>query len=187
MEKEKKAIRRRMNLSRDNISASERQIFSKVICTGVISMREYAEAGVILLFSTYRSEVDTSLILKSALEQGKKVYYPKVEGDFIVFHRVFDEIKLAPGYKGIPEPDISLPVFEYNENEKCVCVCPGSAFSESRQRLGYGGGFYDRFLAGKDKLFKCGICFDCQINRTLPCNENDILMDRVITEKRTIS
>ncbi|MBR4207174.1 MAG: hypothetical protein IKQ88_01130, partial [Lachnospiraceae bacterium] len=61
MEKEKKAIRRRMNLSRDNISASERQIFSKVICTGVISMREYAEAGVILLFSTYRSEVDTSL------------------------------------------------------------------------------------------------------------------------------
>lgn len=88
---------------------------------------------------------------------------------------------LAPGYKGIPEPAAPAPTAP----EADVIVVPGVAFTAGGTRLGYGGGFYDRYLAEATGT-RIGLCYDFQIVEDLPAGPHDIPMDRIVTEARVI-
>lgn len=123
-------------------------------------------------------EVGTDAIIEELLAQGKRVYLPRVEGDAIRFYRIRSLSGLILSAFGIREPQ---PIEPIDAKEAEVIVCPGLAFDKAGNRLGYGGGYYDRYL--KDCPAKrIGICFKEQLVEAIPCKENDVPMDAVITD-----
>ena len=123
-------------------------------------------------------EVGTDAIIEELLAQGKRVYLPRVEGDAIRFYRIRSLSGLKLSAFGIREPQ---PIEPIDPKEAEVIVCPGLAFDKAGNRLGYGGGYYDRYL--KDCPAKrIGVCFKEQLFETIPHKENDVPMDAVITD-----
>ena len=132
-----------------------------------------------MAFVSYDSEISVEDILTDALHVGKKLYLPKVIGEEIVFFRVRSLSELERGYKGIPEP-ITLDepyILEKESFEKTLMLMPGVAFDSFCHRLGYGGGFYDRFLRDKEelRLRSIAVGFRCQMSdEKLPVGESDV-------------
>lgn len=102
----------------------------------------------------------------------------------MTFHMITSVSELLEGKFGIPEPDETLA--QPDLTDKTVCIVPGLAFTESGQRLGYGGGFYDRFITAFPQVCCIGLCFEEQIADRLPSEEHDALADQIITEKRKV-
>lgn len=102
------------------------------------------------------------------------------------FYAIHDLKECAPGYMGIPEPPLDAAPFVFKEEQKeeVLMILPGLAFDERGKRLGYGGGFYDRFLKEHKLCTKMGIGFEFQCVEKVPGNEQDIDVDMIVTEKR---
>ena len=187
---EKKEIRLQALEKRDALSRSEIEENSRIIMEKLTGLRKYREADNILCYASMRSEVDTGDILLDAIGCGKKVFCPKVTdraGGIMKFVRIYRIEDLDEGYFGIREPAIGedSELFKDGSDEETVVIMPGVAFDEDRDRIGYNGGFYDRFLSGKNMYFKVAIAFDCQVMRkTIPSGIHDIKPDILITEKR---
>lgn len=152
------------------------------------NLSAYKEADCILGFVGYGSEVDTLPFLKCAVLEGKKVYCPVSEADGTMeFYRFTSEKELCAGYKGILEPPRSEEKFQAaEEKEKVFMLMPGVAFDRKKHRIGYGKGFYDRFLADYTPGYTAAVCFSCQIVQEIPAKSHDKLPDMVITEKYVI-
>ncbi len=155
----------------------------------------YREAGIVLAYVNFRSEVDTGELLRKALLDGKKVYCPRVEGEKMNFYRILSPDDLEKGYGGIMEPLAKVEnLFSVHEafSDYCLMVIPGSAFDRECNRMGYGKGYYDKYLdliSEKDagltfKIRSVGICFECQMQERIPVEAYDRKMDMVVTEKR---
>lgn len=160
---------------------------SKVICSKIIKMEEYEKADTILMYYPYNNEAETFDLFEKALADGKKVAFPKTEiidgrAD-LEFYEITDLSQFENGYKGIMEPDYRKFSLKKFEKDADLCIAPGVSFDKNCARIGYGKGFYDRYL-GKHKS-KCiiGIGFEEQITDEIPLEEDDIKMDMVITEK----
>ena len=112
---------------------------------------------------------------------------PRVEGDVMHFYRICSLDELTEGYKGIREPDGTTERYEEikrrESGERVLMIMPGAAFDPLRNRIGYGKGFYDKYLADKEELqnYSIGIGFSCQIVEEIPAMENDIKPYQVIT------
>lgn len=194
----KKEIRRKILALRDNLSDAERARAKVLLTERILGHQWFYRSNTLLGFASYGSEIDTSEILQEALRLGKKVYLPKIvtrtatdceEGNNdcleMVFLRVRSLAELQPGYRGIPEPDAcgvlgeGAEMFEYqpNNNDCILMLMPGVAFDGYRNRIGYGKGFYDRFLADKPGLQNrtIAIGFSCQMTEEeIVCGEYDI-------------
>ena len=137
-----------------------------------------------MIFASYGSEIDTSEIISEALRTGKRVYLPRVEGLEMQFYRIYSLEELTEGYRGIPEPDGTSERYLYSENEAdhTLMIMPGVAFDPYRHRIGYGKGFYDRFLEGKEALSlrTIAVGFWCQMVEEIPQEEKDIRPYQVI-------
>lgn len=183
---DKRRIRHEILKKRSELSIEDRTKASLVITDRIIGHQWFYSADVILAFVGYGSEIDTSGIINEALKSGKKVYVPKVCGDEMNFYRICDYGELERGYKGIPEPSgLSESYDFYSRNdsgERTLLIMPGIAFDMERNRIGYGKGFYDRFLQDKEelRLHSIAICFSCQIVDKIPCSEHDIRPYQVI-------
>ena len=118
------------------------------------------------------------------LQDGKSVYVPKVEDGKMEFYRMFSLSELKNGYKKIPEPagDTDRYLFEPEHADKTLLLMPGSAFDPLGNRMGYGGGFYDRYLADKEnlRLRSIGIGFHCQQVEQVPVEVTDVKPYQVI-------
>lgn len=156
-------------------SASSEAIVEKFCATDA-----YISAESVLLYASLPSEPDTSKILQKALSDGKKVYFPKVEGKGIMsFYRVYSVGDLEKGAYGISEP-VGCEKFENTETS--VCAVPGLSFDKEGYRLGFGGGFYDRFLVSfRGKTV--GLCFSAALSESLPRDRHDVAVGTVITEE----
>lgn len=132
-------------------------------------------AKTIFLYAARGAEFPTEQIAKLAKDLGKRVAYPKVEGSRMRFY-IGGELK--EGFKGILEPMGGKVVHP----QKCdLMLLPGLAFSWDGDRLGYGGGFYDRYLSiCRESPFKIGLCYPCQILPTLPAEDHDIGVDEIL-------
>lgn len=191
---EKKEIRRELLAKRDALANSEWDCLSKRIQRTIIQSKLYKKADCILCYADYRNEVGTYVLLDDAILRGKDVYLPKVLEDFhyscMQFYRIASTFELIDGYKGIKEPlgNIST-LFDYEKykDKNILMLVPGVAFDKSGNRLGYGKGYYDTYLSGKEKILKCGMCFDIQYIDEIPSEFTDIKMDYVITENSTLS
>ena len=137
----------------------------------------YRNAGTIYGYLPYNQEVRTVPMLQKALEDGKKVAVPKVYGDTMRFIYLTDLSRVELGYCGIPEPIDDGPVAD---DPTALVLMPGLAFDKDGHRIGYGGGFYDKFLAAEPDHPTLALCYEFQMVEELPTEEFDIPVDCVL-------
>ncbi len=186
-EQGKKVLRKRMLQLRDAMDPEERVKKSKQIMQAFLDSAWYVECERVFCYVSFRSEVDTQELIKRMLLDGKRVAVPRVEGKEMNFYEIHDLADCEPGSYGILEPKNdgkSVIPAKIGKNTDLMIV-PGSCFTTRCDRIGYGGGFYDRFLA-KHPIETVGFFFDCQKADMIPCNEYDKKLDHIITETMSI-
>lgn len=137
----------------------------------------YRAADTIYGYLPYNQEVRTVPMLERALADGKRVAVPKVYGDEMRFICMTDLSQVAKGYSGIPEPIADTPVAD---DPHALVLMPGLAFDPQGHRIGYGGGFYDKFLAREPEHPTLALCYDFQMLPQLETEEFDIPVDTVL-------
>ena len=137
----------------------------------------YAQAKSIYGYLPYNQEVRTVPILEQAIRDGKRVAVPKCYGDEMRFIWMEDLSQVEKGYAGIPEPISDGPVAD---DQTALVLMPGLAFDPQGHRIGYGGGFYDRFLAAEPNHPTLVLCYDFQMLEHLETEEFDIPVDAVL-------
>lgn len=174
---QKKKLRREVLARRDALTKEERERGKFLITERILGHQWYYLSDTILGFVSYGSEICTTEILENALRDGKKVYVPRVEEWKIQFYRIHSLTELKEGYKGIPEPEGNTEryVFDSHGADKCLLLMPGSVFDPFGNRMGYGAGFYDRYLADKEalRLRSIAVGFRCQQAEEVPMEEMD--------------
>lgn len=179
----KKELRRELLQKRDKLGEAA-QIRAEVLITERILGHQWFYGSEILLgFASFGSEIRTRQIIEEAVRKGKQVYLPKVEGDEMRFY-LADLSTCKTGYHGIPEPVGDTKAYEYSDDmaKKTLLLMPGVGFDPYRNRLGYGKGFYDRFLADKQALQIRSIAIGhlCQMTEEIPCDDLDLKPYQVI-------
>ena len=137
----------------------------------------YRDADAIYGYLPYNQEVRTTPMLQKALDDGKRVAVPKIFGDEMKFIWLEDLDRVAPGYSKIPEPLEDGPIAD---DPTALVLMPGMAFDPQGHRIGYGGGFYDRFLEQEPEHPTLALCYDFQMLPHLDTEEHDIPVDTVI-------
>lgn len=137
----------------------------------------YRSARTLYGYLPYNQEVRTLPILEQALRDGKKVAVPKVYGDEMRFIYLTDLSRVEKGYASIPEPIDDGPVAD---DPTALVLMPGLAFDPQGHRMGYGGGFYDKFLAAQPGHPTVALCYEFQMLPQLPCESHDIPVDLVL-------
>lgn len=138
----------------------------------------YQQAKTIYGYLPYNQEVRTVEILEQAIRDGKRVAVPKCYGEDMRFIYIDDfTTQVAPGYCNIPEPIADGPVAD---DETALVLMPGLAFDPQGRRIGYGGGFYDRFLAAEPNHPTLALCYGFQMVEKLETEKFDIPVDQVI-------
>ena len=150
---------------------------SEILAEKFARSNAYRAAKTIYGYLPYNQEVRTVPMLRRALEEGKRVAVPKVYGDDMKFIYLDDLSQVAKGYAGIPEPVADGPVAQ---DEAALVLMPGLAFDRAGHRIGYGGGFYDKFLAREPHHPTVALCYDFQVMDRLETEEFDIPVDLVI-------
>lgn len=140
----------------------------------------YEQAETIYSYVSYNQEADTWSLIAFSLSIGKKVAVPKVIGKELKFFYIKSLEELKPGYKGIYEPITNAVA----DDESALMIMPIVAFDRERHRIGYGGGYYDRYLSKHTGHTKIGIAFGFQQVSRIPFEPFDINPDIIITEKR---
>lgn len=167
-------IRKSMISKRKALTKSEYVTKSSMICDKILKSKWYKSSSSIYLYCSINNEVNLDLLIENALLERKIISFPKVEGKEMRFYPVTSKNDLAPGYYNIPEPIITTPAPKAD-----LIIVPGTAFTKSGKRLGYGGGFYDRFLAQYD-VYSIGVCYDFQIVDDLQIQPHDKILNEVI-------
>lgn len=180
----KKALRAKYKDFRKNLSETEKSEKDNAVLRKIISSEAYKRCEMLLTYVSTAIEVDTRGLIATAMKDGKAVIVPKcVDGTremkFYEIHSLDDlEICAFGVLEPIPDKCREITVFE-----NAVCIVPGLAFDLDGYRLGYGGGYYDRFLSAHRELYNIGICYcGCTVNR-LEHGRFDVPVNMLITEK----
>lgn len=192
---EKETIRREALAVRNALEPKWRAEMSELIMDKVIKTELYEKADIILSYSAIRSEVETMALNQKVLQDGKKLYLPKTypSEKKMCFYPVENLDELEFGYQGILEPPEKEPLEKLLENvsEKdetfskadILMLMPGAAFDEKGYRMGYGGGYYDRYLNQYGNWINSVlIAFDEQKMTELPIDEYDRKPDYIVTQ-----
>ena len=171
-------------MGRSKISGESRKIKEEEIIQRIVKSRWYQKAEAVLSYASFRSEVSTDKIHDIILKDKKALYLPKTfpNRHEIVFFRTENVRWLLSGYQGILEPRDSWPVWE--GAERAVMLMPGAAFDMSCVRVGYGGGYYDRFLANNRNrnMYCVMLAFEAQRVLQIERKKWDRMPDEVVTE-----
>ena len=155
------------------------------ICTKLILTEEYQNSKIIALYKNLETEVDTNQLIEVSVKNGKIVALPRVENDNMVFYKINSlNDKLEKNEFGIYEPISNIENI-INKDELDLVIVPGICFDKNMNRLGFGKGFYDKFLFNsKSKIL--GICFEEQVlcDENIPFTRYDVKMQKVITDKK---
>lgn len=173
----KELIEKRNKLSKEFVISNSNSIKEKLI-----SINEYINCDYIYIYMDINNEVDTTEIILDAFKDNKKVAIPKVVDNIMNFYYIENINQISIGKFGIPEP-ISNKIAN---DQNALIIIPGVAFDNSKHRIGYGKGFYDKYLQNK-KIVKIALAFDFQVLYSIPYDEYDISPDIIITEKQIIN
>lgn len=190
----KKKLRKEILHTRNAMPVEERLEKSEKLLQTLYSMELYQSEEVILAYVDYQSEVVTLPFIEKALMDGKRVFCPKVMGDEMEFYRINNIRELEEGYKGIREPKVLQKFVDTAGNQQTVksmrrplALIPGVVFDRSCHRIGYGKGFYDKYLTRLSengiKVYTVGLGYECQMVSEAPCEAHDIKLDMVVTER----
>ena len=174
---DKKALRASIRDQKRAMTTEEIESLSATLAEKFYETPQYKAASTIYGYLPYNQEVRTVPMLQRALDDGKTVAVPKVIDDRMIFVVMDDLSKVEKGYAGIPEPIDNGP--EANDPSALVLM-PGLAFDPQGHRIGYGGGFYDRFLEKEPNHPTVALCYAFQVFPELQTQEHDIPVDYVI-------
>lgn len=174
---DKKELRR--SIRERKRAMTEAEIVARSEKLGVLFAQSeaYKNAKTIYGYLPYNQEVRTVPMLEQALKDGKRVAVPKVYGEEMKFLYLDDLTKVEKGYAGIPEPIADGPVAD---DKTALVLMPGLAFDPQGHRIGYGGGFYDKFLAAEPNHPTLALCYEFQMLPKLDTEEHDIPVDTVL-------
>lgn len=187
--RKKKELRNLVLSRRDQMSEQERQKASMLLTDRIIGHQWFYQADSLLCFLNFGSEISTRELIQEAFRKEKKVFVPKVMGEEIQFYEITSMDNLKAGYHGILEPEgdtrefVPKPLASMTDPcQGAFMLMPGVAFDPMRNRLGYGKGFYDRFLTKYPQLaiHTIGIGFQCQLVEEVPQEDGDIRPYQVI-------
>ena len=188
----RKIVQARKNTS-DTADLEKDLYNAKLISDWYLELDSYKEAGIIFVYSAMAKEIPTKGIIHTALNDGKKVALPKIrtgvkvgaEMDFVFINK---DTEYKSGVYGILEP-VSDEFIDVNDiNDRVEMLIPGLCFDIKGRRIGYGGGYYDRYLTKcpKDKFHITALAYEYQIFESLPFTENDKPVNLIVTENRCI-
>ena len=143
----------------------------------ITALPEFLDADCFFAYMDFKKEVMTRDLIEKALQMGKTVAVPRVEGDDMVYYEIKDFSTLKSGYFGIMEPDGGNVCMR----EEGFLLVPGVAFDPARHRVGYGKGFYDRYLSRHTQHATVAMALDFQIVETVPSDVYDICPQMLIT------
>ena len=167
---------------RNSLSEEEILVKSSQIKNNLFNLSQYKKSKTIMFFVSFKNEVDTHEMVKEAL-RNKTIVVPKVAHHEIEPSVIIDFDNLITGKFGVLEPIETMNIA--NKNIDLILV-PGIVFDENGHRIGYGSGFYDKFLAKVPKAIKIGLAFDFQVVDKIPREMHDVLVDMIVTEKRVV-
>lgn len=174
---DKTELRREIRARKRAMTEEEIETRSAKLAQLFFASEAYQNAKTIYGYLPYNQEVRTVPMLERALKDGKKVAVPKVYGDEMKFLYLDDLNAVAKGYAGIPEPIADEPVAQ---DETALVLMPGLAFDPQGHRIGYGGGFYDKFLAAEPHHPTLALCYEFQMLPKLDVEDHDIPVDTVL-------
>ena len=181
----KKEIRSHYLKIRNALSIQEKEEKSSRIIQHLKELKEFQTAKCLLIYLNYRSEAETIPFVKEQLQRkDKRIFAPKVYGMDLQFREVTSISDVEEGYQGILEPREECPEFFSQKIpiSECLMILPGTVFDKNCNRVGYGKGFYDRFMQKCPSMVGIGLGFECQIAPFLPVEEHDYRMNALITE-----
>ena len=173
----KQELRKAIRARKRAMTEEEIERRSRSLCQKFLESDAYRACRTLYGYLPYNQEVRTVPILAQALADGKQVAVPKVYGDDMKFIVLADLTQVSKGYAGIPEPIADAPVAE---DETALVLMPGLAFDPQGHRIGYGGGFYDKFLSREPNHPTLALCYEFQMVEHLETEEFDIPVDTVI-------
>lgn len=154
---------------------------STVICNRVIKQNLYINCKDIVLYMPINNEVNLDLLMKDAISHCKNIWLPKIIDKHMKFYKYDGDTTLTEGKYGILEP-VSDEVLEPDEDT--LIIMPGVAFSEDMGRIGYGGGYYDRYLSTYPCCKTIAVCYNFQVMPMVPMDDHDIRPDMIISDDR---
>lgn len=173
----KKERRKELKKKRAAIGQEVRQSAAGRCLEHLLKMKEFSENQWIYLYMSYGYELDTIEIILSLLKIKKRIAVPRVCGQKMKFHEITDLNQCEIGSYQIMEPFADRPVV----TQKGMMLLPGLGFDKKGNRMGYGGGYYDRYLSTHPEIIKIGLAFDEQIIDQVPTDQYDISMDYILT------
>ena len=191
MDESRHDIRKRILGARDRLSDNDRHEKSVSVMNNFLGLPELQQWTTLFMYVNFRSEVETVELIRGLLrQQGMRVAVPLVDASAVSMIPLLiedPEKDLAPGYYNIPEPDprksLRLKAIEID-----AAIIPGSVFDIHGGRLGYGGGYYDRFLVNDaPQARRIGFAFELQLVDKVPLEPHDQPLDILITEKRIVN
>ena len=181
MEKsEKNEIRNWIKEQRKTLDSATEHVWNEVICQKLLNLSEIRQAFCVYCYASFHGDAGTWKFMEALLNQGKYIAVPKVTGKQIEFYAISGKKDLEEGVMGIMEP-----------KSTCLKICdpdapvivPGIAFDREGNRLGYGGGYYDRFFEREPSHLRFAIAYDFQLLDHIPAEPHDKRVDRIITPK----
>lgn len=182
---DKKSLRKEMLKKRSQLSKDKRNLLSEDISNSLYQTEYYKQAKTIMAFISFGSEINTRYLIEKSINLGKKIVIPVTipETKELKVSQLLDYSELELGFYNILTPKEEFLRFVDPSTIDLVLV-PGLIFAKNGYRIGYGGGYYDRFLSKLDpKVPKIGIAFDLQVQDRVPTNQYDIPVDFILTEK----
>ena len=176
----KKEARQLLREKRDAISKEDKARLDTALNAAIIACATFRFSDTLLVYYPKGSECDVLPTVKEALMRGKRVAFPRCEDKGVMtFHEICSLDELSRGRFGIPEPSINAPVC--TATQASLCLVPGLSFDTAGYRMGYGGGYYDRFLANYEGA-AAGICYSSLVTDKVPTGRFDKKVSFLITD-----
>lgn len=181
---EKELLRRKYINIRNKIDDKDNK--SQLIVDNLIKDKDFINAKIIALYKSLNNEVNTNELISYCFKLKKIILLPKVIGDDLVFYKINENEIFIKSSFGVLEP-IGKEINKVNKKEIDLVIVPGVCFDENKNRLGFGKGYYDRFL-NNINLKTIALCYEEQVlkERILPVESNDVKINKILTDKRTI-
>jgi len=180
----KKQLREIYKNKRRMIGPMEKAALDSAVADCFLNSEMYKNCSELLIYVSFDIEVGTYRIIDRALKE-KKVFCPRCcsDSNYMEFYMINSFDDLSPGAYGILEPSAGELTMSFEPTS--LCIVPALSYDEKGNRLGFGKGYYDRFLSGF-KGIKTGICYELSLCETLPADDHDIRVDNIVTEDRII-
>ncbi len=178
----KQSIREESRRRRTEMEPARRAERDRRIADNVRRLHQYAPAGTLLIYMSTPIEIDTKRIIENAWEDGKKVAVPRCipETRLMEFHYITSFEDLRSGTFGVLEPDEDLPIVE--DFSGCLMIVPAMQFDISGYRLGYGKGYYDRYMSRFTGV-SAGLCYSEELRRHMYHGRYDKPVDIIVTDR----